>query len=290
MDLHPELQRTLEEYRKVRAFDPAAWVEEKCQKFNHYLKRNHLSGAIVSVSGGVDSAVTFALLDRCSKLENAALKRFIAVAQPIHSSDWALNRARELCDTYNHGLIVIDQTDIHDSIVSRVTDKFNVEGSQYATGQLRSYQRTPVNYYLAQLLTQQGNPAVVMGTGNQDEDGYLAYFCKAGDGVVDVQLISDLHKKEVFQVGEYLGIPKSILEAQPSADLWEGQTDEEELGVSYDFIELFTGFYLKLSRKDQKKYKNSLSDEACKEFHNLSKKCRKIHRQNKHKLNYPKNL
>jgi hypothetical protein len=53
--------------------------------------------------------------------------------------------------------------------------------------------------------------------------GYLLYFCKAGDGTVDLQLIWDLHKSEVFAVGAYLGVPESILVAPPSADLWEGQ-------------------------------------------------------------------
>ena len=77
---------------------------------------------------------------------------------------------------------------------------------------------------------------MVMGTGNHDEDGYLGYFCKAGDGVVDVQLIADLHKSEVFKVGAVLGVPQSILSSPPSADLWEGQTDEDELGVTYDFV------------------------------------------------------
>lgn len=62
----------------------------------------------------------------------------------------------------------------------------------------------------------------MLGTGNHDEDGYLGYFCKAGDGVVDVQLISDLHKSEVFKVGAELGVPESILRSPPSADLWDG--------------------------------------------------------------------
>ena len=111
-----------------------------------------------------------------------------------------------------------------------------------------------------------------MGTGNRDEDGYLGYFCKAGDGVVDVQLIADLHKSEVFKVGAVLGVPESILNSPPSADLWEGQTDENELGVTYDFVELYTGWYLPLP--DAKK----------KEF------CETVHRRNAHKLNGPKNL
>lgn len=108
---------------------------------------------------------------------------------------------------------------------------------------MRSYLRTPVNYFVAQLLGQEGYRCIVLGTGNFDEDGYvmvmvvvvmrryLCYFCKAGDGVVDVQVIADLHKSEVFQVARHLNIVKSILNAPPSADLWEGQTDEEELGM-----------------------------------------------------------
>lgn len=74
---------------------------------------------------------------------------------------------------------------------------------------------------------------MVVGTGNlgeacgflinlADEDGYLLYFCKAGDGVSDIQLIADLHKSEVFKVAKEIKVPRSVLEAAPSADLWEG--------------------------------------------------------------------
>ena len=87
-----------------------------------------------------------------------------------------------------------------------------------------------------------------------DEDGYLAYFCKAGDGVVDVQLISDLHKSEVFTVAKYLGVTESILNALPSADLWDEQEDEKELGFSYDFIEFYTGVYLKWNIKKRRDF------------------------------------
>eukprot|EP00755_Sulcionema_specki_P027402 Sspe_Gene.16797::Locus_5934_Transcript_1_1_Confidence_1.000_Length_1185::g.16797::m.16797/K01916/nadE; NAD+ synthase len=111
--------------------------------------------------------------------------------------------------------------------------------------------RSPCQYYVAQLVSQAGTPCIVMGTGNQDEDGYLAYFCKAGDGVVDVQLIADLHKSEVFLVGRELGVPENTLKAPPSADLWDGQTDEDELGFTYDFIELFTGEYLPLNDEER---------------------------------------
>lgn len=143
--------------------------------------------------------------------------------------------------------------------------------------------RTPVNYYVSQLLSQE-TPCIVMGTGNKDEDGYLGYFCKAGDGVVDVQLIADLHKSEVFKVAEYLKIPDSILKAAPSADLWDGQTDEDEMGISYDFVELYTGYYLQLNDSDKEITLNNLSEDAKKEFLDSEKKAVDIHRRNSHKL------
>jgi len=130
----------------------------------------------------------------------------------------------------------------------------------------------------------------VLGTGNHDEDGYLGYFCKAGDGVVDVQLISDLHKSEVFKVGAELGVPESILRSPPSADLWDGQTDEEELGVSYDFVELYTGWYLKQSEEDQKGFVESMDEETLKEWNHYKDICETVHRRNAHKLNGPMNL
>jgi NAD+ synthase (glutamine-hydrolysing) len=63
--------------------------------------------------------------------------------------------------------------------------------------------------------------------GNYDEDGYLRYFCKAGDGTVDVQMIADLHKSEVFLVAKELGVSQNILVAPPTADLWEGTINDD---------------------------------------------------------------
>jgi NAD+ synthase (glutamine-hydrolysing) len=128
-----------------------------------------------------------------------------------------------------------------------------------------------------------------MGTGNRDEDGYLLYYCKAGDGVVDVQLIADLHKSEVFAVGRHLGVPASILEAPPSADLWDGQTDEDELGFTYDFIELYQ-HYLELSEADRAAFVGRLSAEGKLQFETDAAKAVAVHNRNAHKLNSPLNI
>jgi NAD+ synthase (glutamine-hydrolysing) len=271
-------------YREQREFDVETWVHNKALLFDNYLEENGLSGAVVSVSGGVDSASILAILHYTMNLPNSHLKRILPISQPVHSSDWALNRARELSDTFALNLTVIDQSDIHNLIVGKFENAYGMEGDVFSKGQLRSYLRTPVNYYAAQVLSSEGYPAIVIGTGNKDEDGYLAYFCKYGDGAVDVQLIADLHKSEVFQVAQFLGVPESILNAAPSADLWDGQTDEDEMGFTYDFIEFYTGYFLTLDQKEQYEFLNNLSNISRSEFLNFEEKCTKIHKRNAHKL------
>jgi NAD+ synthase (glutamine-hydrolysing) len=115
------------------------------------------------------------------------------------------------------------------------------------------------------------------------------YYCKAGDGVVDVQLIADLHKSEVFLVAREIGVPASILAAPPSADLWDGQTDEDELGMSYDFVELYIE-YMMLSAEERAKFVGDLDKESSDMLAQLGGKADDVHRRNKHKAGGPKNL
>jgi NAD+ synthase (glutamine-hydrolysing) len=288
--LPKELQQKLAEYRKKRNFQPKDWIAKKVELFNTYLRENGLKAAVISVSGGVDSAVTLGLLKRAHDAKDSPLKRILAVSQPIHSSAWAYDRAKETAEAFKVDFVKIDQTEIHKQLLNIIDTAVGIKGEGFATGQLRSYLRTPTGYYVAQLLSQSGTPCIVMGTGNKDEDGYLAYFCKAGDGVVDVQLIADIHKSEVFAVGKELGVPSNTLEAAPSADLWDGQTDEDELGFSYDFVELFTGAYLPLSKTEQDAFKASLSPEARATFEKWADAAEKVHKRNRHKIGGPKNI
>jgi NAD+ synthase (glutamine-hydrolysing) len=186
-------------------------------------------------------------------------------------------------------VVTVDQSDEETTLHTKVETAVGIDGERFARGQLRSYMRTPVAYFAAQLMAQSGLPTIVLGTGNFDEDGYLCYFCKAGDGVVDVQLMADLHKSEVFMVGRELNVPSSILEAAPSADLWPGQTDEEELGMPYTFIEVFTE-WMKMPEDEQEELLKDFSPEAKEQWDSMAEEARSIHRRNRHKLNFPVNL
>ena len=283
-------QDELQKYRNSRDFNCESWVNTKIEKFNNYLGNHSLSGAVLAVSGGVDSALTLALLKKTKELPNSNLKKIWAISQPIHSSDWALNRARELCQKMDVDLKVIEQTDTFDNLTDLVANATGVKCNKFSGGQMRSYMRTPINYYCAQLLSQEGYPSIVIGTGNMDEDGYLAYFCKAGDGVVDVQLIADLHKSEVFKCAEYLGVPYSIVNAKPSADLWEDQEDEKELGFTYDFIEFYTGVYLNYDNMEKESFFAGLNKDSLDEFVKFEEKCLAVHNRNKHKIGGVVNL
>jgi len=288
--LHPDLVAKLNAYRAQRAFDPKEWIDRKTDLFNDYMRGAGLSACVTSVSGGVDSAVTLALCAFAMKKADSPLKRVVGLCQPIHSSDWALKRGQENIKACDAELVIVDQSKLHSDLSQLIETAAGIEGKAFARGQLRSYMRAPTVYYTAQLISQAGDPCLVMGTGNMDEDGYLAYFCKAGDGVVDVQLISDLHKSEVFKVGVELGVPKATIEAAPSADLWDGQTDEDELGFTYDFIELFTGAYLPLSEDGKASFRNSLSGDARKQFDDWGARAEAVHRRNKHKIGGVVNL
>eukprot|EP01097_Dermamoeba_algensis_P005514 TRINITY_DN3515_c0_g1_i1.p1 TRINITY_DN3515_c0_g1~~TRINITY_DN3515_c0_g1_i1.p1 ORF type:complete len:304 (+),score=86.15 TRINITY_DN3515_c0_g1_i1:78-989(+) len=285
-----ELKTQLERLRKKRNFQVEDWVNQKTDLFNDYMKKNGLKACVVNVSGGIDSACTVALAKAAQKKPGSPIQRIVGIAQPILSTQTIQSRAYELQKAYDIELITVQQDEVFTMLKSKVDSAIGIPGNIFATGQLKSYMRTPVAYYTAQLITSTGLPCVVLGTGNKDEDGYLFYFCKAGDGVSDIQLINDLHKSEVFKVSHYLNVPESILKAKPSADLWENQTDEEELGFTYDFVELLLLYTNLLSDEEKTQFVQELSPAARDHFTSLSNSAKKIHERNRHKEKFPVNL
>ena len=93
--------------------------------------------------------------------------------------------------------------------------------------------RMAVLYYFANLMNY-----MVVGTTNKPE-WFVGYFTKYGDGGVDMLPLADLKKAEVRELARFLGVPDRIIEKAPSGGLWEGQTDEKEMGLKYEDLDAY---------------------------------------------------
>ena len=168
------------------------------------------------MSGGVDSAVVAALCKR------AVGPSTLAVVMPCHSDPDDRECAVRLAKHMELDLLEISLDSVFDALVDILP-----EGNDLARANLKPRLRMITLYFVANTRNY-----LVAGTGNKSE-AMVGYFTKYGDGGVDLLPIGSLLKKEVVQVARHLGVPDDIICRPPSAGLWPGQTDEEELGLSY---------------------------------------------------------
>ncbi len=184
-----------------------------------------IPGAVVGISGGIDSALVAYLAVEALGAENV-----LGIHMPENATpESEVNDAKEVAEILGIDLKVIHISDVLGSYKSIMPDIS--EATAPVDGNLKARIRMSVLYYYANMLGR-----VVMGTGNKTEI-LLGYFTKYGDGGVDLEPIGDLYKTEVREMSRMLGLPESILNKAPSAGLWEGQTDEEDLGVPYETID-----------------------------------------------------
>lgn len=288
-----KLKTLLKGYRKQRNFDVHKYLEAKKTVFLEYFKKHDLNTAIVALSGGIDSALVYAMLQWFKSNDSSnTLQNVQGVCLPAKDlNKGATNqkeltkKVKELFDNYNEEYYEFDIS----NVVNTINDELNTQlkdmpnDDSWAIGQLVSYSRTPIYYYLSSCMYAKGNRSVVVGTTNKDEGAYLGYFGKASDGMVDIQLISDLHKSEVYKVAEYLKVPQSIIYAVPTGDMYDSRTDEEVFGTTYDFVELYL-FYLENKEDDIHNFiKDALDEEDLEEFMKLANQVESLHNYNKHK-------
>ena len=181
-----------------------------------------VSGVIVGISGGIDSAVVAAL---CKREFDDKITGVIVPCESL--ADDAID-AQILAKTFAIDCKVSNITDAYVAMLNCFPETFDCK---LARSNLKSRLRMSTLYYYANNMN-----CVVMGTTNRTEAS-IGYFTKYGDGGVDFEPIADLLKREVRELANYLGVPERIIIKPPSAGLWEGQTDEDEIGLTYDMMD-----------------------------------------------------
>jgi NAD+ synthase len=211
-------------------------TEELAEKLVSWIKDRVVTagcqGTVLGLSGGIDSAVASVLCKR------AFPDSTLAVLLPCHSISQDEEHARLVTDKFSipTRLIVLDS--VYDSLSELLPDeKRSPEAANLARLNLKVRLRMLTLYYLANQLRH-----LVVGSSNRSELA-VGYFTKYGDGGVDILPLGNLVKAQVRDMARFLEIPRDIIEKPPSAGLWPGQTDEAELGLSYDEIDryLLTG-------------------------------------------------
>ncbi len=185
-----------------------------------------VNSAVVGLSGGIDSALTAYLTVEALGYENV-----LGVHLPelnLTPAEDVLD-ATEIADRLNIEFKTIDISEILSSFMYSIQE--SDDANPLTNGNLKARIRMSVLYYYANL-----SGRMVMGTGNKTEI-MLGYYTKYGDGGVDIEPIGDLYKTEVMELSRMVGVPEGIITKPPTAGLWVGQTDEEELGISYVVVD-----------------------------------------------------
>ena len=192
-----------------------------------YLDNLHLDCYVLGLSGGVDSSLV------ASIAKNAVgANRLYCLMMPIDSHPSDLEDAIKVANALDLQYVVLDLSDTYHHFVNEFS-KVGIELDQGSLTNLKVRMRMSTLYAFAQK-----HRGLVLGTDNKDER-YTGYFTKYGDGAADILPIAHLLKREVVEAAKMLGVPSELAERVPSAGLFEGQTDEKEMGVSYKDLDDF---------------------------------------------------
>lgn len=205
-------------------------TEKFIEKFiEEETKSNGFKHAILGISGGIDSAVVAKLAVRALGKENVFGLILPYKLSSKESLEDGLLVQREL------GIYAetIEITEMADAYISKINtdDKVRI-------GNLLARIRMSIIFDKAREFD-----AIVLGTSNKSEImlGYTTWY---GDMACGMYPIGDLYKTQVFKLAEHIGIPKKIIDKKPSADLWPGQTDEDELECPYSIIDQILYLFL----------------------------------------------
>lgn len=196
---------------------PAGAVDRIVSWLQDYASAAGARGYVVGLSGGIDSACTAVLCQRA--MGNGVL----GVLLPCHSPAEDALMAQQLAAAFAIPTITVPLEPAYAALVAALPSAT----SEIARANIKPRLRMSALYAMGQT-----RGYLVAGTGNKSEIA-VGYYTKYGDGGVDVEPLGGLYKAQVRMLARELGIPQPIIDRPPSAGLWEGQTDEEEMGITY---------------------------------------------------------
>jgi NAD+ synthase len=198
-----------------------SWIEEKVLAAG-------CKGTVVGMSGGLDSSVLAVLCHR------AFPENTLGVIMPCHSRQEDEVHAKEVASKFAIPTTEVRLDNIFDSLRQTLPDyKADTAFGQLVQANLKVRLRMLTLYYIANQLKY-----MVAGASNRSEIS-IGYFTKYGDGGVDIMPLGNLVKGQVKELARLLKISQTIIDKPPSAGLWEGQTDEGEIGFSYEALDRY---------------------------------------------------
>ncbi|MGB9695107.1 MAG: NAD+ synthase [Caldisericaceae bacterium] len=197
---------------------------------------NKLKKSVVGVSGGIDSALVAALAVKALGKKNV----FGFILPYKLSSNESTEDAVMMCKNLDISYEIIDISEIADSYF-----KHNPDIEKIRLGNYLSRTRMSILFDKAR-----EHDAIVLGTSNKSEI-MLGYSTWYGDMAAGIYPIGDLYKTQVFALSKYIGIPDKIVRKEPTADLWPGQRDEDELGAPYKTLDEILYCFIDERRKEE---------------------------------------
>ncbi len=205
--------------------------------------------AVIGISGGVDSALSTFLAVMALGKENV-----IGISMPYKtSSKSSVEDARLVAEVLEIEFHEIDITPQVDAYYERFPDADNIR-----RGNKMARERMSILYDFAHW-----KGALVLGTSNKSEL-LIGYSTRWGDGAHDINPLGDLYKTQVWEMAEFVGVPERIVKKKPSADLWPGQTDEGEIGLSYHLLDQILVGYVDLRLREEELIKAGYSEQIVK--------------------------
>ncbi len=195
-----------------------SWLREKLHDAN-------ASGIVLGLSGGIDSALLAAIGEKFLGRDSV-----MCIIMPCHSDSNDESDAMLMIEKFNLRFMRVDLTSAFDSIIS----EFAARGeniSRISQSNLKARLRMSTLYTYAQT-----HNYLVCGTSNKSEF-LTGYFTKYGDSGVDLMPLADFLKRDVREFAKVLGVPEKIISKAPSAGLYAGQTDENDMGFTYEILD-----------------------------------------------------